>query len=332
MHLPSPDNFPAELRAIPQWMVYRLVPKAKGGFDKKPVDDGWPDSRMTFDHAYARAARARALRLGFHFAGDADVGGLDIDSCRFPDGRLTDWAKPWLATFAGAYAEVSPSGTGVKIIARGCHATGRRSIPGIQAEPMPGHVSAAITVYGRGRHFFALTGELVPGAALAIPEAVDAWRRVRASLPPETNVRPDQPEGDDRHFGVLARTPAGMRYFENRILGALDPQAFRDHEQWFRLMCACWHVTAGEGEDAFVHWSTSDPPFAGDGPKIRKRWRSLGRRRGNPIGVGTLIGLMLDSGAREEAADFMSRLGMIEDEDAMEVQMRTMSEADVRSV
>jgi hypothetical protein len=307
-------------------MIYRLLPKANGGFDKKPVDDGWPDSRMSFDRAYARAVRAKDLRLGFHFAGDADVGGLDLDCCRYPDGRLTDWAKHWLAAFGGTYAEVSPSGTGVKIIARGCHATGRRLIPGIDAKPMPGHVSAGITVYGRGRHFFALTGELVPGAALAIPEAVNGWQAVRAVLPPETNgARPDRLEGDDRHFGVLARTPAGRRYFENRILDALDPQAFRDHEQWFRLMCACWHVTAGQCEDAFVAWSTSDPAYAGDGSKIRKRWRSLGRRRGNPITVGTLIGLMLDNGAREEAADFMSRLGVIEDEDAMEVQMRTMN-------
>lgn len=330
-HLPSPDKFPAELRAIRQWMVYRLVPKAEGGFDKRPIETGWPDSRVAFDAAYARAARASDLRLGFHFTADNDIGGVDLDCCRFPDGAIADWARPVLDRFIGrSYMEISPSRTGIKIIARGCHFQGKTPKPiEVDAPAMPGHRKAGIEIFGT-RGFFAMTGEtgLTPPEVdrlfLAAPEGWEHMRRLAQVSDASVTTHPD---GADGHFGVLAGTPAGMRYFETRILASLNPTMFQDHDQWFRLMCACWHVTAGKGEDAFVRWSTSDPEYATHSRQIRTRWRSLARRRGSPIMVGTLIKLMLNNGAQDIAHDFMSRLGMIEDEAAMEAQQRLVREA-----
>ena len=42
------------------------------------------------------------------------LGGIDLDTCRDPAGTLAPWAAEILAEFA-TYAEVSPSGTGIKV-------------------------------------------------------------------------------------------------------------------------------------------------------------------------------------------------------------------------
>jgi hypothetical protein len=42
------------------------------------------------------------------------IGGIDLDTCRAPDGTVADWAVEVVQQF-GSYTEVSPSGTGVKV-------------------------------------------------------------------------------------------------------------------------------------------------------------------------------------------------------------------------
>ena len=59
------------------------------------------------------------------------------------------------------------------------------------------------------------------------------------------------------------------------ILAELDPGDYRQHDRWLDLMMAAHHATAGLGADEFIGWSTSDPPYAGDGDLIRYRWDSL---------------------------------------------------------
>jgi putative DNA primase/helicase len=74
--------------------------------------------------------------------------GIDLDGCRDPrTGVLAPWAQSIVAAF-GSYAEVSPSGTGVKIIVRGKprHNGQKKGTDGI-----------AVETYGTGR-FFTTTG------------------------------------------------------------------------------------------------------------------------------------------------------------------------------
>jgi primase-polymerase (primpol)-like protein len=54
------------------------------------------------------------------FSSGDPIIGIDLDNCRDPEtGDLKEWAAKVCATFANAYKEVSPSGGGVHIIARG---------------------------------------------------------------------------------------------------------------------------------------------------------------------------------------------------------------------
>jgi|GEM_PF-2577065 len=59
------------------------------------------------------------------------------------------------------------------------------------------------------------------------------------------------------------------------MLEALDPADFREHDDWFRLMCAVHHASAGAAKCEFINWSTSDPEFAHHAQEISSRWDSL---------------------------------------------------------
>lgn len=77
------------------------------------------------------------------------------------------------------------------------------------------------------------------------------------------------------------------------ILARLDPERFRDHDRWLKLMMACHHASAGEACEEFVAWSAGDPLYADDGNEVAYRWDSL---RGHGIGLGTLYMFMREEG------------------------------------
>lgn len=84
------------------------------------------------------------------------------------------------------------------------------------------------------------------------------------------------------------------------MLAHLDPEDFRDHDDWLRLMQACHHATAGDGRQEFVDWCTGDPEFADHGTLIGMRWDSLhADNAGSRVTYRTLHKIMRDHGAGE---------------------------------
>lgn len=59
------------------------------------------------------------------------------------------------------------------------------------------------------------------------------------------------------------------------LLGGLDACAYGTNDLWLRMAMAAHHATAGLGEDEFVAWCETDPEFADDGERVRKRWASF---------------------------------------------------------
>src|SRR5207253_7477755 len=56
---------------------------------------------------------------GYVFSSDDPFGGIDLDNCRLIEtGEITDWACKFISLL-NSYAEISPSGTGIKVIVRG---------------------------------------------------------------------------------------------------------------------------------------------------------------------------------------------------------------------
>jgi hypothetical protein len=132
-----------ELRQHRQWVGYRIdVRPDKGGVLKptKPLvnphtgfgaSHSKPDQWGTYHQAVACARRKQLPGVGFVISPDDDYTGIDLDKCRDAEtGEIDQWALDVL-DFEETYAEISPSGTGLRLIARGkiekteiCHEAG----------------------------------------------------------------------------------------------------------------------------------------------------------------------------------------------------------------
>lgn len=91
------------------------------------------------------------------------------------------------------------------------------------------------------------------------------------------------------------------------LLAALDPVQFRDHDKWFRIMCACHDATAGHGLGEFLEWCFRDDLYATAAHEeaITRRWNSL--TAGKPGGADYRSLLKLVSAAGRP--DLVAALG-----------------------
>ena len=148
-----PDNVPDELKARPQWVVWRLEERQSGptkvlysprGGKAKSTDlMTWG----TFEEAYEAYGSGRYSGVGFVFCSADPYVGVDLDSCvDAQTGELELWAAEIVAEL-DSYAELSPSGTGVHVIARGALPGGRRR-------------KGRVEMYDQGR-FFTVTGHVL---------------------------------------------------------------------------------------------------------------------------------------------------------------------------
>lgn len=148
-----PDAIPAELRERPQWVCWRWERRGDR-WTKVPLNPATgaqasttdPATWGTFDQALVRYHARSLAGVGFVFSAADPYCGIDLDHCRdAATGALTSVAEAIVAAL-DAYAEVSPSGTGVHVIARA-------SVPGTRRkDPAQG-----IELYDAGR-YFAITG------------------------------------------------------------------------------------------------------------------------------------------------------------------------------
>ena len=127
---------PSYLTAQPRWLLWRMksIADPRTGelrttkipisyHTSKPADVTAPASWA--DHAAVEAALVRAPGAwdgpGFALGVIEPIGevviGLDLDTCLDDEDALAAWALPFLQAMP-SYSEVSPSGTGIKVIAR----------------------------------------------------------------------------------------------------------------------------------------------------------------------------------------------------------------------
>jgi hypothetical protein len=113
----------------------------------------------SFGQAIAAYMSGRFEGISFAFPKWGGMFGIDLDACISPDGEIAPWAEEILEAFP-TYAEVSPSGTGIKMYGLGNYnATGINFPVG---EAVPGQKRSAIELCGWGK-FFAFTGRVWPG-------------------------------------------------------------------------------------------------------------------------------------------------------------------------
>lgn len=174
---PQSDTIPAELREGEQFVVWQWE-RRDGKWTKPPRSARTGDIASTtdagtwvdFPTALAYASRHYAGRggVGRVFAPDDPYSGVDLDKCRDPDtGEIEPWAREIIGDL-DSYAEVSPSGTGVKITVRG-------------SLPVSGRRTGNIEMYREGR-YFTLTGHRLPDAPATVNERHDALNALYAHV------------------------------------------------------------------------------------------------------------------------------------------------------
>jgi putative DNA primase/helicase len=145
---------PKKLRKCKQWVGWKYGPQDQNGRAPKiPIDPKTGKSAKTnnsgtwgtFKKACQRYEKDDLDGIGFVFTGDDPYCGIDLDNCRNQEtGKIKSWAKEIIKD-VNCYTEVSPSGTGVKIILEG-------KLPG------PSKRSGKIEMYDHDR-YFTITGQ-----------------------------------------------------------------------------------------------------------------------------------------------------------------------------
>lgn len=164
---PIVASIPAELMDTTQWVCWRFEWRK----------EKW--TKVPFTPHTAKKARSNAASswqsfqaalscyqerpdffdgIGFMFSKDDPYVGGDIDHC-VTDGTISAAA---LALLPNTYAEISPSGCGIKFIGRAAGDYGRKTVKG--------------ELYSKGR-FFTITGNVLPGhdAITECQEAIDTF-------------------------------------------------------------------------------------------------------------------------------------------------------------
>jgi putative DNA primase/helicase len=118
---------PDDLTDYESWVLWRYdkrdgeetkVPYQINGSPAKTNDRSTWVSFETAHEAYLNSY-SKYAGIGFVFSENDPFVGIDIDDCLTDAGTLKPWAVGIVNRFSHTYMEVSPSGTGIKIFARG---------------------------------------------------------------------------------------------------------------------------------------------------------------------------------------------------------------------
>lgn len=255
-------NIPAELQALPQWIVWNYERKEQR-WTKPPRQASSGNLASTTDPATwatllgARAAMlARSLSgIGFVFTAGDGLAGIDLDDCRDPNtGVIEQWALDIIGRI-NSYTEVSPSGTGVKIICRAKLVAGKR------------FDAFGVEIYDRER-YFTITG-IVVGEFTAIESRQAEVDGLVAELEQRKAEKAcPQVVGTGRH--KLIDSDEELR---ERALRARNGAKFK--ELWEGGLCGC--PSRSEADLAFCNmlrwWCGPDPD------RIDRLFRASARMR-----------------------------------------------------
>src|SRR5690606_37572426 len=194
---------PNELREIPHWVVWQYRKTSDDKATKVPLNADRrseasstdPSTWTDFSHALESYQRSQTRPptvsgIGIVLTEDLGIVGIDLDNVRDAEsGALIPWAADLIAELR-TYTEVSPSGTGLRIFARGTldelKGRSRKQDDGTKAE-----------LYTSGR-YLTLTGDHLDGtpSKLRFAQAeIDAFHAERIAAPERSRPNPPSRPG-----------------------------------------------------------------------------------------------------------------------------------------
>lgn len=202
----KPEAIPQELRRLPRWVLWQYVAR-DGKWTKPPISPhtGQPASVTdpatwaTFAEALKVYQRGGFDGIGFILTGDG-TSGIDLDHCRDPQtGELAEWAEAIIAK-ADSYTEVSPSGTGIRILTCG-------------RLPHGGRKRGPVEMYD-DRRYLTVTGQQIVGTPATVNERTDALASIHAQVfTPPTQPSPPRAESPSPAAADPQATAAGSAQY-----------------------------------------------------------------------------------------------------------------------
>jgi putative DNA primase/helicase len=157
------QTVPAELRNLRQWVLWRMEQrkgkqtKVPYQADGEPASSTDPETWTRFDRACYASETRDFSGIGLVFSADDPYLGIDFDHVLDPEtGELQPWAADIIEAL-DSYAEISPSGTGIKVWVRATMPGPRRKQTKLPADWQAGP-GAAVELYDRER-YFTVTGQ-----------------------------------------------------------------------------------------------------------------------------------------------------------------------------
>lgn len=161
------DPIPAALRSRDQWVLWRDENGVKMPYSVtgRKASSTNPATWSTYDRVRAVETKGGYSGIGYVFTADDPFTGIDLDDV-ITDGTIAPWAQA-IIDEAGSYAEISPSGNGVKLWVIGAIPTSAKS--------------AHIELYDRSR-YFTVTGQRLKGSPLEVKPAQALLDRLHAQI------------------------------------------------------------------------------------------------------------------------------------------------------
>ena len=277
---------PEALRNLEAWLIWRFeaqedptakprkVPYYADGARRYGAQGTREDIArlVTFEAAKRAAARRGFDGVGFAPRAELDVCALDFDNCILPNGRVMPEV---LNVLDSSYAELSPSGKGIRAFFKG-------QLGNLKAHGEPFGMELFST-----KGYVTFTGNVLEECELVgnentvapIPQTVRALVQQRFKR---------QLEEVQANAGY-AEPPVGLSDRDiQRCLDALPENL--DYDTWVMTGMAIHHETRGEGFDLWDEWSQRSPKYTTRDYGI-ERWNSFGKGQGTAVTIRSLVHL-----------------------------------------
>ena len=180
-----------------------------------------PEDWSSYAQAAAAVRRYRLAGVGFVLSEDDGYTGVDLDKCRdAKTGQIEPWAQE-IVNLAETYSEVSPSGTGIRMIARG------KIESTIKCDP------AHIELY-RSQRYLTITGDHINGTPEDIRPAPKTLAALIARVEAIKPKREEPPAADPqpRQSGGAARPGSAPPSTGDSFFRAVNDKALASIESW----------------------------------------------------------------------------------------------------
>jgi hypothetical protein len=226
----NPEGVPAWLKDLPQWLLWRYEPhpepekkprKVPYQLDGRRASSTDPNTWAPYDavQEFYLLHQDDFTGLGFVFTEQDPFCGVDLDDCVDPNGTIAPWALEIIKAL-NTYAEISPSGEGVKLIARA-------KLPGPNGKHKP-YADGAVGLFDHAR-YFAITNRHLPDTPTTAEERQEEIERLYRSLEKASNLTPCKVESVLSDADVLATAFAASnghavrRLFDGHTDGYTSP-------------------------------------------------------------------------------------------------------------